>query len=163
VADTTNVPPAPSSPALSKATALVLSAVLGVLALVLILVFAVRLLSTAGGSTLGDETFDANASVLADQVSRNGPILFPDLLGQGKDIYVQHLSPDRKEGWLAFRATAPGAEPGCTLRWQPAEKVFSDPCQPGRTYPPDGRGLEQYRASVEGANKLVVDLRRTAP
>jgi len=148
---------------MSKATALVLSSVLGLLALVLILVFVVRLASQSGGSNLGDETFDLNASALAQQVARDGPILFPDLLGKGRDIYVQHLSEDRKEGWLAFRATAAGADRTCTLRWDRAARVFSDPCEPARTYPADGQGLEQYRATVQGANKLVVDLRRTAP
>jgi hypothetical protein len=148
---------------MSRATALVLSSVLGLVALVLVLVFVVRLVSSSGGSTLADETFDTNASVLAAQVERDGPILFPDLLGRGRDIYIQHLSPDRKEGWRAFRATAPGAARNCTLRWDRASRTFSDPCDPERTYPADGQGLEQYPAAVQGANKLVVDLRRTAP
>jgi len=148
---------------MSKATALVLSSVLGLLAVVLILVFVVRLASQSGGTNLGDETFDLNASALARQVARDGPVLFPDLLGKGRDIYVQHLSEDRKEGWLAFRATAAGADRTCTLRWDRAARAFADPCDPARTYPADGQGLEQYRAAVRGANKLVVDLRRTAP
>ncbi len=141
MADTTKVPPARSSLAMSKATALVLSSVLGLVALVLLLVFVVKLLSDSGASTLGDETFDANASVLAEQVARDGPILFPDLLGKGKDIYVQHLSEDRKEGWRAFRATAPGADRTCTLRWEAPARVFRDPCDPGGTYPEEGGGL----------------------
>ena len=140
-----------------------LSAVLGLVALALLLVFVVKLLSDSGATTLGDATFDANAAVLAEQVARNGPILFPDLLGKGRDIYVQHLSDDHKQGWRAFRATAPGRDRTCTLQWDPPAGVFRDPCQPGRTYPADGAGLEQYQAAVEGKNKLVVDLRRTAP
>lgn len=148
---------------MSKATALVLSSVLGLAALVLLLVFVVKVASDSGGNTLGDETFDANASALADQVAKNGPILFPDLLGKGKDIYIQHLSEDRTLGWLAFRATAPGADRTCTLRWEAGERVFRDPCDPARTYPPDGAGLEQYRTTVEKPGKLVVDLKRTAP
>jgi len=147
---------------MSRTTALLLSAVLGLVALVLLLVFVVKLLSDSGASTLGDQTFDVNASTLADQVSRNGPILFPDLLGKGRDIYIQHLSDDRKEGWRAFRATA-GGDRTCTLRWDGAERVFHDPCDPTTTYPADGSGLEQYQASVQGSNKLVVDLRRRAP
>lgn len=163
MADTTKVPPARSSPAMSRATALVLSSVLGLVALALLLIFLVKLLSDSGASTLGDETFDANASVLATQVARDGPILFPDLLGKGKDIYVQHVSEDVKEGWRAFRATAPGRDRTCTLRWDGPTRTFRDPCDPSRTYPADGAGLEQYEARVEGSNKLVVDLRRTAP
>lgn len=161
--DTRQVPPArPGSPARSKLAALALSGALGLVALVLLLVFVIRLANQSGGNKLGDDTFDANASTLATQIARNGPVLFPDLLGKGKDIYIQHLSEDRREGWRAFRATAAG-DRRCTLRWDPAERLFRDPCDPDRTYPADGTGLEQYRASVEGPNKLVVDLRRTAP
>jgi len=148
---------------MSKTTALVLSGVLGLVALVLLLVFVVKLASDTGGNALGDETFDANASVLAEQITRNGPILFPDLVGKGRDIYVQHLSDDPKEGWRAFRATGPGATRVCTLRWDGAERAFRDPCDPAISYPADGQGLEQYQASVQGSNKLVVDLRRTVP
>ncbi len=148
---------------MSKTTALLLSSVLGLVALLLLLVFVVKLLSDSGASTLGDDTFDVNASTLAEQVARNGPILFPDLLGKGRDIYIQHLSEDRKEGWRAFRATGPGNDRSCTLRWDPAERIFRDPCSPAVTYPADGQGLEQYQASVQDSNKLVVDLRRTAP
>jgi hypothetical protein len=148
---------------MSKPTALVLSSMLGLVALVLLLLFVVKLLSDSGASNLGDETFDANASVLAKQVARDGPILFPDLLGKGKDIFVQHVSDDVREGWRAFRATAPGADRTCTLRWDGATRTFRDPCDPTRTYPADGTGLEQYETSVQGSNKLVVNLRRTAP
>ncbi len=146
----------------SRPAAIVMSSVLGLAALVLLLFVVVRVANQSGGNTLGDETFDVNASVLAGQVARDGPILFPDLLGKGRDIYIQHLSADRKEGWRAFRATAAGAGRACTLRWERAESLFRDPCDPARTYPADGEGLEQYRAVVEGSNKLVVDLRRTA-
>ncbi len=147
---------------MSKGAAIALSGALGLLALVLLLVFVVRLASQDGGNTLGDETFDVNASALAAQVARDGPILFPDLLGKGRDIYIQHLSQDRREGWLAFRSTAEGVGRRCTLTWQRDERVFRDPCG-GRTYPADGQGLEQFVATVKGANKLVVDLRRTGP
>jgi hypothetical protein len=164
VVDTTDVPPARSSPAMSRATALAVSGVLGLLTLVMLLALVVKLSTDSGGNTLGDETFDANASVLASQIERDGPILFPDLLGKGKDIYVQHLGEDRKEGWRAFRATA-GADRNrtCTLQWDRQARRFNDPCEAGRTYPEDGAGLEQYVVTVQGSNKLVVDLKRTAP
>jgi len=148
---------------MSKGAAIALSSVLGLIALVLLLVFVIRLANQSGGGSLGDDTFDINASTLASQIDRNGPILFPDLLGRGRDIYIQHLSDDRKEGWLAFRATAPGAGRPCTLRWDGTERLFRDPCDASRTYPADGEGLERYRAAVMGENKLVVDLRGTAP
>lgn len=155
--------PGRTRPGLSPPVALALASTLGLAALVLLLYFVVRLASESGGSTLGDPTFDVNASVLAAQVARDGPVLFPDLLGKGRDIYVQHLSDDPTQGWRAFRATAGAADRRCTLRWEPAGRQFRDPCDPSRTYPADGAGLEQYKATVEGSNKLVVDLRRTAP
>ena len=171
--DTRQVPPAPSVSSAppgrqrpstrSGVGALLLASVVGLAALVLLLFFVVRLISESGGSTLGDSTFDVNASTLAGQVARDGPVLFPDLLGKGRDIYIQHLSDDPKQGWRAFRATAAGADRRCTLLWQRAERIFRDPCDQSRAYPADGEGLEQYRAVVEGSNKLVVDLRRTAP
>lgn len=148
---------------MSKGTALAVSGALGVAALVLLLIFVVRLLDESGNSTLGDETFDTNASALAVQVARNGPILFPDLLGKGRDIYIQHLSEDRMLGWRAFRATAPDAVRACTLTWDRVDHMFHEPCPPNRTFPADGEGLEQYQAGVTGSNKLVVDLRRTIP
>lgn len=157
------MPPASPTSPWSSPKALLLSAVLGLLALVLFLAFLVRVLSDSGNTTLGDQTFDVNAAALAEQVKRDGPVLFPDLLGKGRDIYVQHLSDDRTQGWRAFRATRPGADRSCTLRWEPAERIFRDPCDPAVTYPADGEGLEQYKATVEARNKLVVDLRRTAP
>ncbi len=147
----------------SKLGALALAGVLGLAALVLLLWFVVRLANESGGNALGDDTFDANAATLAAQIARDGPILFPDLLGRGRDIYIQHLSEDRKEGWRAFRATAGAADRRCTLRWEPTEAHFRDPCDHSRTYPADGAGLEQYQAEVKGSNKLVVDLRRTVP
>jgi hypothetical protein len=147
----------------SKTRALLLSSVVGLVALVLFLALVVKLLSDSGNTTLGDQTFDVNAAALAKQVEQDGPVLFPDLLGRGRDIYIQHLSGDSAEGWRAFRATRTGADRTCTLRWEPAGRIFRDPCDPATTYPADGTGLEQYQATVQGKNKLVVDLRRTAP
>jgi len=158
--DTRQVPPAAKPSSVAR---IAVAGVAGLVGLLLILFLVVRLASETGGNVLGDETFDVNASTLAEQVARDGPILFPDLLGKGRDIYIQHLSDDRKEGWRAFRATAAGADRRCTLRWERSERLFRDPCDPSRTYPADGTGLEQYRATVEGSNKLVVDLRPTPP
>ena len=159
-----SLPPRPAAPsAASKARALLLSGVLGLAALALLLFVLVKVLSDSGNTTLGDPTFDVNASALATQIQRDGPVLFPDLLGRGRDIYIQHLGDDRRAGWRAFRAARAGADRTCTLRWEPEGRVFRDPCDPAVTYPEDGAGLEQYQATVQGRNKLVVDLRRTAP
>jgi hypothetical protein len=136
----------------------VLSAFLAVVAAVLFGVFAVNLFSK-DGPRLGDETFDVNAAFLADQVAKDGPVLFQDLAGGDRDIYVQHVGTDPKTGWSAFKATAPGVDRRCTLSWDRQGQVFRDTrCGTGATFPPDGAGLDHYKASVQG-NKLVVDFR----
>jgi hypothetical protein len=140
----------------------VLAAVLGVVAALLLAIFAIRLLSN-GGSGLAHETFDANAAAMAKRISADGPILFQDLLGGGKDLYLQHLGDDRTTGWHAFRATAPGAARTCTLSWDRAARVFRDTrCGTGATFPEDGAGRESYAVTVLGKNQLQVDLRRPA-
>lgn len=95
-----------------------------------------------------------SAERLALTVDREGPLLFQDLRGGSRDIYVQHLP---EGGWRAFEARAPGAPRRCALRWEAAPRQFVDPCN-GRTYPPDGTGLTQYRALVDKQGALVVDL-----
>lgn len=95
-----------------------------------------------------------SAERLAPTVDRQGPLLFQDLRGGSRDIYVQHVSGG---DWRAFEARAPGAPRRCTLRWEAAARYFVDPCS-GRTYPPDGTGLIQYPALVDKQGALVVDL-----
>jgi CHASE1-domain containing sensor protein len=149
---------------MSKSTAIVLSLVLGLLALVLFIVFAIRLANQSGQNKLGDQVFEANAQTISRNIDDDGPVLLQDLSGGSRDVYVQHLSDDLRKGWRAFRATAPGAERRCTLRWDGAARVFRDEaCGTGATFPADGTGLEQFAAYVEGRNKLVVDLRRAGP
>jgi len=144
---------------LSRGRALVLSATLAVIAAVLFGIFVVNLFSSSGSTGLGDSTFDVNASFLASKVAEDGPVLFQDLLGGDRDIYVQHLGTDVKEGWLAFKATGPGQPRACTLAWDPAVRVFRDVrCKTDAIFPADGAGLEQYKTAVRG-NKLVVDFR----
>ncbi|MGH9278515.1 MAG: hypothetical protein ACRD12_10495, partial [Acidimicrobiales bacterium] len=94
------------------------------------------------------------AESLAKTVDRSGPLLFQDLLNRSRDIYVQNVGNDE---WRAFEAHAPGAPRRCSLRWEPGPRHFVDPCD-GRIYPPDGTGLTQYRAFVDGKGALVVDL-----
>jgi hypothetical protein len=137
----------------------VLAAVLAVVAAVLFGVFVVNLLSKDGSSKLGDETFETNAAFMAQQVEKGGPVLFQDLLGGDRDIYIQHLGTDVKDGWLAFKATAPGQPRTCTLTWDRVAQLFRDTrCGTAATFPADGAGLEHYKASAQG-NKLVVDFR----
>lgn len=140
-----------------------LAAALGLVAAVLFGAFAVNLVSRSGSGTLGNATFDVNAAFLARQVARDGPVLFQDLQGGDRDIYIQHLGADVSSGWRAFKATAPGQPRRCTLEWDQAAGIFRDTrCGSGLTFPADGAGLEQYRAVTQG-NKLTVDLRSTVP
>jgi hypothetical protein len=146
----------------SRGRALVLSAALGLIAAVLLGIFAVRLLSQRGG--LGDATFDTNAAFLAGEIAKDGPVLFQDLAGGSRDIYVQHLGDDPKTGWYALKATAPGAPRRCTLTWDRAARVFRDTrCGTGATFPEDGTGLERFQATVPAQNRLVVDFRTPIP
>jgi hypothetical protein len=95
-----------------------------------------------------------SAKSLAGTVARTGPLLFQDLLGGSRDIYVQHLDDDT---WTAFEAHAPGQPRTCFLRWQPQSRTFVDPCS-GLTYPADGAGLVTYPAGPDRKGALVVDL-----
>ena len=134
-------------------------AVAGVLIAVLMGVLVVNWASESGGNQLGDPTFDVNAAFAAKSIAEDGPLLFQDLIGGSRDIYLQHLGATPADGWRAFRAAPPGAERRCQLVWKRDRRVFVEElCGSGREYPADGAGLEHYRVTVNG-NKLVIDLR----
>lgn len=135
---------------------MVLTGLAGVAAGVLVFVAVVAFTgSEKVKSQLGDDQFVVGrARRLANTVERRGPLLFQDLLGGDRDIYVQHLP---GLGWRAFEAHAPGAPRRCQLRWRPGSGDFVDPCD-NRVYPGDGSGLDGYRTSVK-KGKLNVDLR----
>jgi len=99
------------------------------------------------------------ASRLGPEITRNGPLLFQDLLNRSRDIYVQHLGGD---DWRAFEAHAPNAPRSCVLRWRPDDHRFLDPCD-GRTYPADGTGLTTYRTVVGKDGVVRVDLGAPLP
>lgn len=94
------------------------------------------------------------AEARARSIARDGPLLFQDPLGRGRDVYVQHLGDGR---WLAFAARAPQAPARCVLVWRQAEAHFVDPCT-SASYPPDGAGLVQYPARVDKDERVQVDL-----
>ena len=138
---------------------MVLTAIAGVLAGVLLFVLVLRLAASGTAKTnLAPPVFRVGpARVLAQTVQRHGPLLFPDPTGRSRDIYLQHL-----EGrWTAFAARPRGAPRRCTLRWEAAARQFVDPCG-GPAFPPDGAGLTAYGASVDAKGVLVVDLRQPA-
>ena len=97
---------------------------------------------------LGDDEFTYDAEELAEEIADRGPFLLADAsANRQRDVYVQHLGDDPEEGWLAFDARAPDQDDrDCSLRWTGDQ--FEDPCT-GRTFPPDGDGLEQYDVRVD--------------
>jgi hypothetical protein len=106
---------------------------------------------------LGDDEFVlGRADRLAGQVEQDGPLLFQDLLGRPRDIYVQHLG-DRR--WVAFEAHAPRSPRRCQLRWDGGKHQFRDPCD-GAVYPADGAGLTRYPVRIDEDSRLVVNLRQ---
>lgn len=90
----------------------------------------------------------------ARSIARDGPLLFQDPLGRGRDVYVQHLGENR---WAAFAARAPGAPGRCVLAWRQSEGRFVDPCDQA-SYPADGAGLVQYPIRVDDDEHVQVDL-----
>lgn len=139
----------------------VLAGVLGVASAALAVGLLVVLAGRADDArvNLGDETFVVgDAEVLAARIDADDgtPLLFQDLVGGTRDIWVQHVGAEPDEGWVAFRASAPGSPRSCQLRW--AGDRFRDPCT-DRTFPGDGAGLEAFPVTVEDG-RVVVDLRR---
>ena len=138
-------------------TALVL-----VIAAVLVVFGLIELSSSGSVKThLGESTFLAGrARDYAPQVDAQGPILFADALGHGRPVYLQHLGPDPKLGWVAVQATLPGQPTTCVLRWD--KPTFRDPCGTD-TYPADGTGLVRYPATVLPSGRIDIDLRHPLP
>jgi hypothetical protein len=152
----------------------------GVVAVVLAVGLAWGLLALASGGDgpvrlqLGDDRFNAGqASRLSVQIGQDGPVLFSDVSGRGqrRPMMVNHFGDDPQIRWVAFSATAPGAEPGCFLSWSAERELFEERAVAdgaGRergelcrevTYPPTGEGLEQYRWTVDDEDNLIIDLR----
>jgi hypothetical protein len=138
-----------------------------IVAVVLVLAIGATLIALANSgavkSHLGASVFLAGrARDLAPEVARGGPIGLPPLLGHSRPIYLQHLGPDEKKGWVAIQALVPGQPGRCVLRWEAASEQFRDPCS-GATYPADGTGLVRYPAVVLPSDRIQVDLRRPLP
>lgn len=129
---------------------------LGLLALVL------WLGSTGGVEVqLGDDTFEAgDAERIAAEITDRGPILYSDVAGGSRDIYLNHIGKDPATGWHAFSAQQPGAERDCYLTWDSEAEQFVDPCD-GATFPADGAGLTRYPVYLrDDGSRVVVDLNR---
>jgi hypothetical protein len=119
--------------------------------------------TTGEGSTLevrlGDDEFNlGDATRRSEAIARDGPVLYPGLIGADRGyIVVNHLGNDPYEGWYAFSATAPGQPVTCVVQWQSGRQQFVDPCTED-AYPSTGEGLEQFAVRVTPDNEVVVDL-----
>jgi hypothetical protein len=114
---------------------------------------------------LGDQQFqDLDAERAARNIADKGPLLFSDVSGGGRDIFVQHLGADPKIGWLAFNARPPGESRNCFLQWSTDSRHFTDNgrCSRSFTFPADGGDLVHYPATVNDAGKVIVDLNATS-
>lgn len=108
---------------------------------------------------LGDSRFDAGkVENLAKVVDRGHglPILYGDLVGKGRNLFVQHTGTDPLKGWTAFGAFDPD-KPSCAITIDAAHQALVDRCDAHRTFSKDGAGLRQYPATVEGGH-LEIDL-----
>jgi hypothetical protein len=129
--------------------------------LLLGLALAVANLASRGDVTinLGDDRFDAGKVeniAKAIDAGHGLPILYQDLVGRDRNLYVQHHGTDPATGWTAFGAFDPD-KPSCTIGIDRAKGVLVDACDASRTYPKDGTGLRRYPTAVEDG-RLHVDL-----
>ncbi|HEX5365931.1 MAG TPA: hypothetical protein VFW63_04625 [Acidimicrobiales bacterium] len=143
-------------------------AALGV-ALALGVAFAVARLASQGRVEvrLGSDTFaQQDAEEAAEKVAEDGPILYADTAGGDRDIVLQHLGDDPRDGWIALAARPPGVSRSCAIRWDPDARLFrllgpdgevTASCD-GRRFPPDGAGLPTYPVTVDEDGRLDVDL-----
>jgi hypothetical protein len=107
---------------------------------------------------LGDDQFDAgSAEQRARAIEDDGPLLFSDVAGRQRDIFVQHTGDSPDEGWAAFDARRPGQPRECSLEWRQEEQHFVDPCD-GVVVSADGAGLLSYPVEVTEDGTLVIDL-----
>ena len=108
---------------------------------------------------LGDPRFNAGqVENITNAIAKGDglPLLFQDLVGEGRNLYVQHLEDSPRQGWVAFSAFDPD-DPSCPVTIDRAARRLVNECDPSVTYPLDGKGLRYYPTSVEG-NRLYVDI-----
>jgi hypothetical protein len=146
-----------------RGTTLVVTAVLGVIVAVLVMIFVLQLASKPGAkSTLSTSTFEVGGSkVLASAIRRQrAPLLFQALV-KDRDVWVQHLGDDPTTGWTSFDARTAGSPRSCTTHWDLDRQLFVDPCTQ-QTFPPDGQGLPVVPLTVTPNGKVSIDLHATS-
>jgi hypothetical protein len=139
--------------------------VLGIALVLVIFVVAVPSLTESGKVEvkLGSDTFPAgSAESRSRTIAEDGPLLFSDVSGGQRDIYLQHVGDDPATGWYAFDARRPGQPRDCSLQWQADADEFRDPCD-GTVVPADGAGLLAYPVTVTEDGNLVIDLNPDDP
>lgn len=149
---------------MNKPTAIIISALVGVVTAALFVAFVVHLLNKTGAEGLGRDLFTAgNPVTLAREFATRGPIQFQALQGD-KDVYLLHRTgADATAGWWAVQAAPPGRARRCGVRYDLASDRFVDGCDPATTYPLDGTGLLCFPVQVVKGPKLLVDLRGSYP
>jgi hypothetical protein len=121
------------------------------------LAFGVSVLASKGkvDVRLGDDQFsDIQTANIAKAIAAHGPVFYSDLGGGDRPLYVQHLGKDADTGWLAFNALVPGSKT-CLIQWEDAKRLFVSVCDPSRTWPPDGTGLDTYETKVVKGRLIV--------
>ena len=106
---------------------------------------------------LGDDRFNAGSTERqADAIADGGglPLLYQDLVGNDRHLFVQHLGDDPDEGWVAFGAFDPD-DPACLVAIDREAEVLVNECDRSVTYPLSGEGLRQYPVVVEDGRILV--------
>jgi hypothetical protein len=106
---------------------------------------------------LGDERFNAGSTKRQAGAIEDGgglPLLYQDLVGNDRHLFVQHRGDEQDEGWIAFGAFDPD-DPSCLVLIDREDKVLVNECDESVTYPLDGEGLKQYPVAVEDGEILI--------
>ena len=137
--------------------------VIGLFGLATTLGLMILMLRLAGTSTeldvrLGDDDFRGiDALALATEISDNGPVAFPDLVGGGRPIWITHLGDDPATGWASFFARVPEKNIDCLAQWETSSQEFVDSCDSDNRFGSQGTGLEQLTWRVLG-NELRIEI-----
>ena len=114
---------------------------------------------------LGEDEFNAGYTEVLARAIDDGdgqPLIFNDVSGGDRDLYVQHLGRATDQGWYAFEVRVPGSG-DCVAEWDGDAPGFVSSCDDAVTFPADGEGLTTYPTRISNDDRLVIDLRADAP